>query len=823
MRFNRLNIVSIILLIVLLVGMIVIPIYGLTPTLLGRISGSGAPNYLYGASDVFVSGSYAYVTAYFDDSFVVIDVSTPSSPTFVSKLSGSGSPNYLNGASSIYVVGNYAYVTSAIDDALTIIDISTPSSPTFVSKLSGSGAPNYLDQARNVFVSGNYAYVASWGYSALTIVDISTPATPTLSGVIRGSGSPNYLGGASSVFKSGNYAYVAASSDSSLTVIDVTNPAVPTFASKISGGGSPNYLQYPRSVFISGNFAYVSVDVDFTLTVIDITNPIVPSFEGYVYSSTYLKGVTDMYVSGNFAYITAVDSYCLAVVNISTPSSPIVDGGVVNGGIRSYQSGVFSVGDYTYVTESYGNALSIYDAVLKAPAITTTAASNITTASARLNSNLTEDGNDTCEVQFGYDTVSRAVFNDYANKTGLAGAWTQGQNPYVDISSLLMNTTYYFRAQVKNDYSTVTSSVELSFTTSSVPTVPTNLQAYPLSDSIYLTWTKGSGSNNTYIYYKTSPYTSSNTNLITNGSFETADPPTGWTLAGAGATFSRSSTQFKIGSYSGKLIRGGADCAVTQDLTTTENGETLTFGCWVYATVANRAYIYIADGTTTTTSIAHTGVAGWEWLEITQTINDGATHVYLGCQVKTGDTTAYFDRAFCIEGTVIPAEGTLVYSSSDSTYSHTGLTLGVTYYYALVGQSGDLFSDTYATILMTTTASGLTPTGFDSFTQPGGSDYDISNPNIAVLENLGPFYGLINGFIDSWGMARGNAWAGIAAFLIVIIALVVYIRSGSISGSLVVVLICLIITYFLKITSGWWIFFALAGVLGSFALPKREV
>ena len=47
---------------------------------------------------------------------------------------------------------------------------------------------------------------------------------------------------------------------------------------------------------------------------------------------------------------------------------------------------------------------------------------------------------------------------------------------------------------------------------------------------------------------------------ISNGGFETGNPPTGWTLVGAGASYARSNTQSHAGAYSLSITRVGADC-----------------------------------------------------------------------------------------------------------------------------------------------------------------------------------------------------------------------------------------------------------------------
>lgn len=463
---------------------------------------------------------------------------------------------------------------------------------------------------------------------------------------------------------------------------------------------------------------------------------------------------------------------------------------------------------------------------VSAPEITAKNASNVSSTSARLNALLDSDGGDTtsCEVRFGYGTVSHTAgdFALYTTVSSYSGSYLTNSLPYLDVSSLSQNTTYYYRVQAKNDEGTaVTSTDEITFTTYGPVSAPTNLSATATSDSIILNWVKGSGSDSTSIYVSNYPFVYPNPNLLNNASFETNDPPDDWTLSGAGATFSRSNTQLVVGSYSGKLVRGGADCYVYQDFTNTLNSQTITIKGWVWSSVASRAYLYIDDGTTTTSSTASfTGFSSWVPKVVTQTINASATHCYVGIKVITGDTTAYFDWLSLIKGSYITGS-TYLTDTSENSYTHTGLTSGKTYYYLLIGNSDVAQSDTYNSIIMTTLPNSLNPTGFGT---PGNiNNYNISNPDVSVLNNLGPFYTLTNNFVDSWGMARGNAWAGIIAFIIVVLGLIVYVKSKSIQGALGVVLVCLIISYYLKITSGWWILFSFLGFLGSMALPKREV
>ncbi len=144
-------------------------------------------------------------------------------------------------------------------------------------------------------------------------------------------------------------------------------------------------------------------------------------------------------------------------------------------------------------------------------------------------------------------------------------------------------------------------------------------------------------------------------NLLTNGSFEDGDPPDDWVLYGAGASYERSNEQAKYGDYSLKLTRGGADCAGYQAIADFADyqGDTVTLGSWVYATVANRARLYVFDGVDSTASNYHSGVAGWEWLTVTHTVNGAAWLLYPQGQVHNGDTSAYFDGIRMLRGSFV--------------------------------------------------------------------------------------------------------------------------------------------------------------------------
>lgn len=149
----------------------------------------------------------------------------------------------------------------------------------------------------------------------------------------------------------------------------------------------------------------------------------------------------------------------------------------------------------------------------------------------------------------------------------------------------------------------------------------------------------------------------SNQNLLDWSSMEdwvdgASAAPTGHTLSGASAAVARESTIVKIGTYSAKVTRSGADASLYYDHPDYADyqGRKVTFGCWVYATVADRARLSVNDGVGSTESSYHTGATGWEYLTVTHNMDVAATQMRVEMQVNTGDTTAYFDSGVLCQG-----------------------------------------------------------------------------------------------------------------------------------------------------------------------------
>ena len=119
------------------------------------------------------------------------------------------------------------------------------------------------------------------------------------------------------------------------------------------------------------------------------------------------------------------------------------------------------------------------------PQVTTNDASNIGYDSAKLNGYLTKVGASSCDVWFVYDTTPHTNWQDYNYST----IHNQKSSPTpfsYTISSLSVNTTYYFRAVASNDAGTVAGDEKMFMTQIILPTVSTLNAENITSDSAIL-------------------------------------------------------------------------------------------------------------------------------------------------------------------------------------------------------------------------------------------------------------------------------------------------------------------------------------------------
>ncbi len=178
-------------------------------------------------------------------------------------------------------------------------------------------------------------------------------------------------------------------------------------------------------------------------------------------------------------------------------------------GYISVSSTSASNSDLVIGTTTANTYKSIGISGIVAPSIAALDATGITITSARLNATVVSDGSDSSvDVRFGIGIASHTAA-DFALYTYISD-WLTGYHTnsviYLDKTGLGMNTTYYYRVQVRNTYGTVTSVNEVTFTTTETIGNALNLIGAPSSTSIILTWKRATGSTNTIIRYRTDTY-----------------------------------------------------------------------------------------------------------------------------------------------------------------------------------------------------------------------------------------------------------------------------------------------------------------------------
>jgi hypothetical protein len=230
---------------------------------------------------------------------------------------------------------------------------------------------------------------------------------------------------------------------------------------------------------------------------------------------------------------------------------------------------------------AYGEEVSF--TTLTNPTITNLPATYTTNATSILNSQVTFDGNTSCNVSYGWGLVSGA-WGAYTVYTNVSGTHTTGSFPSVALSSLNASSTYYYNVQIQNSYG-VAYGTELSFTTTTGVSPPSNLIAVPTDTSISLTWVKGSGSQYTMVRYSTGTYPAT----VTDG---TALPLT--TLSGVMMSGLTAGTTYYISAWGKSSTYYSA--TYTTVLSTTLAAATITTASNTTAT-PNNAWVQVPSDT----------------------------------------------------------------------------------------------------------------------------------------------------------------------------------------------------------------------------------
>ncbi len=135
-------------------------------------------------------------------------------------------------------------------------------------------------------------------------------------------------------------------------------------------------------------------------------------------------------------------------------------------------------------------------------------------------------------------------------------------------------------------------------------------------------------------------------NLLSNPSFESGDPPDNW-LVGNTATLSRDSTTYKVGSYSGKVVKSGAWGAFVQHISTDYLGKTVLLAAWGKTSTASAGRLLIYTGSTNVYGDFIAGDGAWHYTTVSATLaSSGSPDAYLVSE--TGDAVNW-DNALLIQ------------------------------------------------------------------------------------------------------------------------------------------------------------------------------
>jgi hypothetical protein len=244
------------------------------------------------------------------DSFVITDVSLPTSPFVVASFQDS--VNFETPVACAHV-GNYCLAIARGDETtgiLYVFDCSTPEAFSIAYRL--EDAVNLLN-CRDIAISadGNTAYIACRS-KLLAIVNITNKSLPAVIDVIDLS-SINCGAHSVDVIDSD---YVAVCGTNTFAILNVTTGAITG-----SYTNSTN-LNAAYSVATHGDYAYVASRWGHSLTVIDISNYAAPAYvtkyaNSDVIGDAYYVTVSD---DGNYAYVSGYSSDSFVIFDISNPA-----------------------------------------------------------------------------------------------------------------------------------------------------------------------------------------------------------------------------------------------------------------------------------------------------------------------------------------------------------------------------------------------------------------------------------------------------------------------------------------------------------------------
>jgi MYXO-CTERM domain-containing protein len=420
--------------------------------------------------------------------------------------------------------------------------------------------------------------------------------------------------------------------------------------------------------------------------------------------------------TASFRYSTVDPGICTTTFGAATPSAAVGSGTTpVNTSqvlllLAPATTYYFCVIAQSAVGTSFGDVLS-FTTPIGAPAVTTVAASNITSSAATLNAAVNPSGALTT-VWFRYATTSPGTCDDtFGTRNPAAGGSAVGSgNTSVAasqaVSGLPNGTRVYYCAIAQNSIGTSFGAV-LSFVTSA-PSV-TTLAASALSGTGATLNASGNpnGASTTgwFRYSATNPGTCSDT-------FGTRAPTTGGAALGSGLAdvpFSRAITGLVAGTtyyY----------CAIAQNATGITFGAVLSLSTVTAPTVATLAATSVLSTSATLNGSANPNSdAATGWFRYSTT-NPGACNDTFGTRAPTSG------------GNALGAGATGVAYSE----AITGLVSGTTYYYCAIAANGAGTQLGSVASFTTTALPSVSTVAATSVTLTGATLNGAANPNAAA-------------------------------------------------------------------------------------------
>jgi hypothetical protein len=450
-----------------------------------------------------------------------------------------------------------------------------------------------------------------------------------------------------------------------------------------------------------------------------------PNLSGTVAISWYMNN------SGNSITYTAPDGTSETVANDRVDiwggnSKLFNDVSVETSSLTSLTDLKFVISGGTNVNVDIDNIVITTIPIVAAPAVTTNAASLITTTGATLNGTLSSNGA-TTTVTFNYGLTISYILNATATQSPLSAGSTNAAVSAA-VSSLAVNTQYNFRASGNSTAGTTDGSNLTFYTLANAPNAPVVNNATNSSLDVAIGASDGNPSSTEYAMQEAGGlYVQAGGTLGASVAWQTA---TAWgtkTVIGLAAS---TAYTFKVKARNGANVEtafgatAGGTTATPSTPTILTSGTLVTLSTTYGTPSANTTFT--ASGVALTDNILVTAPSGFE---ISQTVGGGSGFSTTQTLVQSGGTVA----------------STTIYvrlAATASAGAHSG---------NVVLTSTDATTVNVATASSTVTTKALTISGLTA----NGKEYDRTT--VADVTGTPAYSGLVNG--ETFSVTGTVTWA----------------------------------------------------------------